>query len=102
VELRIKKRLKNNMNMTEDHNSKGVRHQEGHFLLGMKTIKRDLKNNKNITPPAGTKEHKSEGVKHQQGHFLSNMRIFFLVIVILAETLDTKQFTTKSMQETTM
>jgi hypothetical protein len=102
VESTIKKKLKNNKNMTKDHNSEGVRHQEGPFLPGMRTIKRELKNNRNITPPAGTKDQNSEGVKHQEGHFLSGMRIFFLVIVILAETLDTKQFTAKSMQETTI
>jgi hypothetical protein len=101
VESTIKKKLKKR-NMTEDLNSEGVIHQEGPFLPSMRTIKRELKNNKNITPPTGTKDQNSGGMKHQEDHFLSGMRIFFLVIVILAETLDTKQFTAKSMQETTM
>ena len=50
-------------------------------------------------------EHKTriqKGVKNQEGFVLSGMGIFFLVIVILTETLDTKKFTTKSMQEITM
>jgi hypothetical protein len=66
------------------------------------TNKRELKNNRNMTPPTGTKDQNSEGVRYQEGPFLPGMRIFFLVIVILAETLDTKQFTVKSMQETTI
>jgi hypothetical protein len=64
----------------------------------MSKIKRELKNSGNITPPARIEDQNSEGVKHQEGHFLSGMRIFLLVIVILAETLDIKQFTTKLMQ----
>jgi hypothetical protein len=44
----------NTSNMTEDHNSKGVRRQEVSFLPSMRKIERELKNNMNITPPAGT------------------------------------------------
>jgi hypothetical protein len=68
----------------------------------MRTIKRDLKNSRNITPPIGIKDHNSEGVKDQEGHFLLGMRISFSVILILEKTFDTKKFTAKSMQETTM
>jgi hypothetical protein len=63
------------------------------------TIKRELKNIRNMTPLAGTDQN-SEGVRHQEGPFLPGMRLFFLVIVILVETLDTKKLTIKSMQET--
>ena len=55
-----------------------------------------------MTPLVGTEDQNSEGVRHQEGPFLPGMRVFFLVIVMLAETLDTKQFTVKSMQETTI
>jgi hypothetical protein len=83
VESKINNRLKNNKNMTEDKNSEGVKHQEGPFLPGMRTIKKELKKNRNITPPTGTKYQNLEGMKHQEGHSLSGMRIYFLVIVIL-------------------
>jgi len=66
------------------------------------TNKNESKYNMNMTPPAGKKDRNLEGLRHQEGPFLPSMRIFFLVIVILAETLDTKQFIVKSMQETTI
>ena len=65
-------------------------------------IKGEFKNNMNMTSPAGTEDQNLEGMKHQEGHFLPGMRIFFLVIFILAESLDTKQFTVKSMQKKTI
>jgi hypothetical protein len=63
--------------------------------------KREFKNNKNMTPPTRTDQN-SKGVRHQEGPFLLGMRIFFLVIVMLAKTLDTKKITLKSMEETTI
>jgi hypothetical protein len=39
--------------------------------------KRELKNNKNMTPPTGTKDYNLEGVRHQEGPFLLGMRVFF-------------------------
>jgi hypothetical protein len=66
------------------------------------TNKRELKNNRNMTPIAGTRDHNSKGVRHQEGPFLPGMRVFLKVMFMLAETLYTKEFTVKSMQETTI
>ena len=56
----------------------------------------------NMTPPVGTEDQNLEGVRHQKVPFLPGMRIFFLVIVILTENLDTNQFPAKSMLEKTI
>jgi hypothetical protein len=64
------------------------------------TNKMELKNNRNMTSPAITEDQNPEGVRYQEGIFLLGMKIFFLVIDIFAQTLDTKKFNVKSMQET--
>jgi hypothetical protein len=69
--------------MTKDQNSKGVRHQEGPFLPSMRTIKRELKNNKNIKPLVGIEDQNLGGVKHQEDHFISGMRIFSCSLLYL-------------------
>jgi hypothetical protein len=60
-----------------DNNSEGVQHQGGSFLPSMRTIKMDLKNNRNTTHSSRTKDHNLEGMKHQEGYFLLGMGIFF-------------------------
>jgi hypothetical protein len=60
------------------------------------TNKRALKNNRNMTPSAETKDQNSKGLRCQEGPFLLGMRVFFLVIVMLAKTLDTKQFNSRN------
>jgi hypothetical protein len=48
------------------------------------------------------KDQDSEGMKHQEDPLLTGMKIFFLVIVILVEILDTKQSIAESMKGKTM
>ena len=69
----------------------------------MKEYLETLMNNyKDITPPVGIKDLHLGKLRHQEGPSPSCMKIFFLVTVMLAETLDTKQFIVKPMQEITI
>ena len=57
---------------------------------------------KNITPLTGIEDMNLGKLRHQEGPYPLGMKIFFLVTAILAETLDTKQFIVKPMQEITI
>jgi len=61
-----------------------------------------MKNYKNITPTSGINDLVAGNMKHQEGPFYPGMEMFFLAIIIVAETLDTKQLIANSMQETTI
>jgi hypothetical protein len=65
------------MKIIIDNNLEGVQHQGGSFLPSMRTIKMDLKNNRNTTPSSRTKYHNLEGMMHQEGYFQVRMIIFF-------------------------
>ena len=61
-----------------------------------------MKKRKNITPIPGIGDLNSGKLRHQESPSPPSMKIFFLVTIILAKTLDTKQFIVKSMQEITI
>ena len=69
-------------------------------------MKEDLqnvpKNCKSITSPTGIEDSNSGKLRDQESLPSSGMKIFFLVTVMLPETLDTKQFIANSMQGTTI
>jgi hypothetical protein len=43
-----------------------------------------------------------DGLHHKEGHLLLGIKIYFLVIVILAKILDIRQLIAESMKGTTM
>ena len=69
-------------------------------------MKEDLqnvpKNCKRIASPARIKDLNSRKMRDQESLPSLGMKIFFLAIVMLAETLDTKHFTAKPMQGVTI
>lgn len=60
------------------------------------------KNCKRITSPAGIEDLNSRKLRDQESIPSLDMKIFFLVTIMPAKTLDTKQFIAKSMQGITI
>ena len=58
-----------------------------------------MNNCKNIIAPAGIEDMDLGKLRHQEGLSPLGMEIFFLVIVMLIETLDTNKLITNHMQE---
>lgn len=69
-------------------------------------MKEDLqnvpKNCKRITSPAVIEDLNSKKMRDQESLPSSGMKIFFLITIMLAETLDTKQFIANTMQGITI
>ena len=61
-----------------------------------------MKNCKSIRSPTGIEDLNPGKLRDQEGLTPSGMKIFFLVTIILAETLDIKQLIVKPMQEITI
>ena len=66
-------------------------------LLVKEDLENVMKNSKNTTSLARIEDLNSRKLGHQEGPSLLGMKIFFLVIAMFVETLDTKKFIVKPM-----
>ena len=81
------------------HPNKRHNYQQREMKEDLQTV---LKNCKRITSPVRIEALNSGKLRDQESLPSSSMKIFFLVTVMIAETLDTKQFIAKPMQGITI
>ena len=74
-------------------------YQQGKMKENLQNV---MKKCKRITSPIGIEDLNSRKLRDQEGPSPSGMKIFFLITVMLAKTLDTKPFIINPMQEITI